>query len=426
LGPNYLFFLKKEHQLRRQPSSFTGLSTFLTHYTEGDNPENSHLPPIFQNSVFTFKDTESGAAIAGGSQPGYYYTRLNNPNHHQLAKKLAALEAWDLLKQSPEADPEAIVGGLVFASGMAAVTASVLACVGAGETVLTQAALYDGTYLFFKNLAPKYGINVVWVTDNTAVGWEEAFKAHQQAKLAYIETPVNPSLRLTDIREVSRLAHQHQAKVVVDNTFATPYGQRPFTLGADVVVHSTTKYLSGHGQVLGGAVLTTDLDLLNGPLYQIYKLLGATPSPMDTWMANIGLKTFELRMERHCRNAMRVAKILENHPSVSRVYYPGLPSHPDYELAYVQMEEFGGMVAFELKGGLEAGKRMMDHVQVATLAVSLGNVDTLVQHPASMTHRNTPREKRLEAGITDGLVRLSVGIENSEDIVRDLLNAIEG
>ena len=412
--------------MRRQPSSFTGLSTFLTHYTEGDNPENSHLPPIFQNSVFTFKDTESGAAIAGGDKPGYYYTRLNNPNHHQLAKKLAALEAWDLIKQSPEADPEAIAGGLVFASGMAAVTASVLACVGAGETVLTQAALYDGTYLFFKNLAPKYGINVVWVTENTAVGWEEAFKAHPQAKLAYIETPVNPSLRLTDIREVSRLAHQHQAKVVVDNTFATPYGQRPFTLGSDVVVHSTTKYLSGHGQVLGGAVLTTDLDLMNGPLYQIYKLLGATPSPMDTWMANIGLKTFELRMERHCRNAMRVAKILEKHPSVSRVYYPGLPSHPDYELAYVQMEEFGGMVAFELKGGLEAGKRMMDRVQVATLAVSLGNVDTLVQHPASMTHRNTPREKRLEAGITDGLVRLSVGIENSEDIVRDLLNAIEG
>ncbi len=213
---------------------------------------------------------------------------------------------------------------------------------------------------------------------------------------------------------------------MVDNTFATPFGQRPFTLGADVVVHSTTKYLSGHGQVLGGAVLTTDLDLLEGSLYQVYKLLGATPSPMDTWMTNIGLKTFELRMARHCQNAMRVAKILEKHPAVNRVYYPGLPSHPDTKLAQVQMEDYGGMIAFDLKGGLEAGKRMMDRVQVATLAVSLGNVDTLVQHPASMTHRNTPREKRLAAGITDGLVRLSVGIENSEDLVRDLLNAIEG
>jgi methionine-gamma-lyase len=196
-------------------------------------------------------------------------------------------------------------------------------------------------------------------------------------------------------------------------------------LGADIVVHSTTKYLSGHGQVLGGALLTTDLDLLNGPVYQIYKLLGATPSPMDTWMANIGLKTFELRMERHCQNALRVAKRLEKHPMVNRVYYPGLPSHPDYDLAQVQMSDYGGMIAFDLKGGLEAGKRMMDNVQVATLAVSLGNVDTLVQHPASMTHRNTPRALRLAAGITDGLVRLSVGIEDPKDLVRDLIQAIE-
>jgi methionine-gamma-lyase len=213
--------------------------------------------------------------------------------------------------------------------------------------------------------------------------------------------------------------------VTVDNTFATPYCQRPFKLGADVIVHSTTKYLSGHGQILGGAVLTTDLGLLEGELYQVYKLLGSTPSPIDTWMANIGLKTFELRMAQHCRNALRVAKRLEAHPGVARVYYPGLTSHPDHALARTQMTDYGGMVAFELKGGLEAGKRMMDHVRVATLAVSLGNVDTLVQHPASMTHRNTPREKRLAAGITDGLVRLSVGIEDAEDIVRDLFQAIE-
>jgi len=314
---------------------------------------------------------------------------------------------------------------LVFASGMAAVTAAILATVKSGETVLTQAALYDGTYLFFKNLAPRYGINVVWVADNTQAGWEAAFTANPGAKLAYIETPVNPTLRLTDICAVVKIAHQYGARVVVDNTFATPYCQRPLTMGADLVVHSTTKYLSGHGQVVGGVVLTTDLDLLKGELYQVYKLLGGTPSPIDTWMANIGLKTFELRMQRHCQNALRVAKSLESHPGVARVYYPGLTSHPDHELARVQMIDFGGMVAFELKGGLEAGKRMMDHVRVATLAVSLGNVDTLVQHPASMTHRNTPREKRLAAGITDGLVRLSVGIEDAKDLTRDLLGAIE-
>jgi len=411
--------------MKEYPGKYRGLTTFLTHYTEVENAENAHITPIYQNSVFAFDSTDSGAAIAGGEKPGYYYTRLNNPNHQQLAQKLAALEAWDLMKQDPEKDPAEMVGGLVFASGMAAVTAAILACVHSGETVLTQSALYDGTYLFMKNLAPRYGINVVWVMDNSPEGWEQAFEAHPEAKLAYIETPVNPTLRLTDIAAVAELAHAHGARLAVDNTFATPYCQRPFTLGADVVVHSTTKYLSGHGQVLGGAAMTTDLALLKGDLYLNYKILGATPSPIDTWMANIGLKTFELRMDRHCRNAMRVARRLEDHPGVSRVYYPGLESHPDHKLAQVQMMDYGGMIAFELAGGLEAGKRMMDHVQVATLAVSLGNVDTLVQHPASMTHRNTPREERLAAGITDGLVRLSVGIEDAEDLVQDLLRAIE-
>ncbi len=408
------------------PGKYEGLTTFLTHYSEGENAENAHITPIFQNSVFTFNDTDSGAAIASGESPGFYYTRLNNPNHKQLARKLAALEAWDLLKQNQEIAPEDLVGGYVFASGMAAVTAVVLACVGSGQTVLTQTALYDGTYLFFKNLAPKYGIKVVWVTDNTFEGWEKAFTANPDAKLAYIETPVNPTLRLTDIEMVAALAKQYGARLAVDNTFATPFCQRPLTLGADVVVHSTTKYLSGHGQVLGGVAITTDLDLLQGPLYQIYKIMGATASPMDTWMANIGLKTFELRMKSHCQNALRVARRLEDHPDVNRVYYPGLTSHPDFGLAQVQMSDYGGMVAFELKGGLVAGKRMMDSVRVATLAVSLGNVDTLVQHPASMTHCNTPREKRLAAGITDGLVRLSVGIEEPNDILRDLFRAIEG
>ena len=412
--------------MKKHPEKYNGLSTFLTHYTESDHAENAHISPIYQNSVFVFDDSDSGAAIAAGEQAGYYYTRLNNPNHQQLARKLAALEAWDLIRQNPDADPDSLAGGLVFASGMAAVTAATLACVGAGQTLLTQAALYDGTYLFFKNLAPKYGIKVVWVTDNSPEGWAAAFKANPSARLAYIETPVNPTLRLTDIRFVTDLAHQHGARVAIDNTFATPFCQRPFSMGADLVIHSTTKFLSGHGQVLGGAVLTTDLELLRGDLYQAYKLLGGTPSPFDTWMANIGLKTFELRMARHCRNALRVAKSLEKHPGVNRVYYPGLASHPDYDLARVQMMDFGGMIAFELKGGLAAGKRMMDRVKIATLAVSLGNVDTLVQHPASMTHRNTPRDERLAAGITDGLVRLSVGIEDAQDLVRDLLGAIDG
>jgi methionine-gamma-lyase len=418
--------LVKEINMKQHPSSYAGLSTLLTHYTEAGHAENAHVSPIYQNSVFVFNDIESGAAIAAGQAPGYYYSRLNNPNHQQLAKKLAALEAWDLIQHNPTDDPEKLAGGLIFASGMAAVTAAVLACVGAGDTLLTQVALYDGTYLLFKNLLPKYGINVVWVSDNTPAGWEAAFKAHPQAKLVYLETPVNPTLRLTDIRAVVNLAEQFGARVAVDNTFATPYCQRPFTLGADLVIHSTTKFLSGHGQLIGGAVLTTDLDLLKDELYTNYKLMGATSSPMDAWLANIGLKTFELRMERHCSNAMKVAKVLESHPGVERVYYPGLASHPDHLLAQKQMMGFGGMISFELRGGLKAGARMMDRINIATLAVSLGNVDTLIQHPASMTHRNTSREERLAAGISDGLVRLSVGIEDAEDLIRDLLGAIEG
>ena len=412
--------------MKHNPGKYDGLSTLLTHYTESDHAENAHLSPIFQNSVFVFNDTESGAAIAAGQAPGYYYSRLNNPNHQQLATKLAALEAWDLIQQNPDADPETLAGGLVFASGMAAATAAVLACVQAGDSLLTQVSLYDGTYLLFKKILPKYGVEVFWVTNNTPAGWETAFKTHPQAKLAYLETPANPSLRLTEISVVADLAHQHGARVAVDNTFATPYCQRPFTLGADLVVHSTTKFLSGHGQLIGGAVLTTDLDLLRGELLTHYKLTGPTPSPMDTWLANIGLKTFDLRMERQCSNAMLVAEALENHPAVERVYYPGLASHPDYSLAQKQMMEYGGMISFELKGGLEAGTRMMNRVKIATLAVSLGNVDTLIQHPASMTHRNTPREERLAAGISDGLVRLSVGIEDPADLIRDLLEAIEG
>jgi methionine-gamma-lyase len=211
---------------------------------------------------------------------------------------------------------------------------------------------------------------------------------------------------------------------MVDNTFASPFCQRPLTLGADVVVHSTTKYLSGHGQIIGGAVVTTHLDYLKGPLYQMFKILGGTPSPFDTWLANIGLKTFEVRMQRHCDNALQIARYLENHSKVERVYYPFLESHSDYALAKRQMVSGSGMIAFELKNGFNAGVALMEHVCVSTLVVSLGNVDSLISHPASMTHSAIPREIRYEMGISDGLVRYSIGIENVEDLIADLEQAL--
>jgi methionine-gamma-lyase len=212
---------------------------------------------------------------------------------------------------------------------------------------------------------------------------------------------------------------------MVDNTFASPYCQRPLTLGCDVIIHSTTKYICGHGLIIGGAVVSHHPEFVSGPLYSTLKILGGNPSPFDCWLANIGLKTFELRMQRHCENAMQVAQFLESHAAVARVFYPGLPSHPDYAIAKKQMHAFGGMITFELKGGLQAGETMMNHVHLATLAVSLGNVDTLIQHPASMTHSAVPRADREHAGITDGMVRLSVGVEDVEDILADLDQAMK-
>ncbi len=402
-----------------------GMSTLVMHTAEGDNPLHAHVTPIFQTSTFSFPDVATGAAIFKGDQPGFVYTRINNPNLDQLADKIAMLEGLDLLRAQPDKPAAEVVDGHVFSSGMAAVCSAILARVKSGDTVIAQEALYSATFGFLHDLAPRYGINVVWVNDPTPENWEAAFQQNPQAVLAYAESPANPTMGMVDLRHLSELAHRHNAWVMVDNTFATPYCQRPLTLGVDVVVHSTTKYLSGHGLIVGGAVVSSHVDYVRGPLYTMLKVLGGNPSPFDAWLTNIGLKTFEVRMERHCENTLKVAHWLEKHPKVERVFFPGLLSHPQHELAKQQMLSFGGMIAFELKGGLAAGEAMMNRVKVATLAVSLGNVDTLIQHPASMTHASMSRADRLRAGITDGLVRLSVGIENVDDILHDLEEALK-
>jgi len=402
-----------------------GISTLVNHVGEGHNPQHAHVTPIYQTSTFSFPDVATGAAIFKGEDPGYVYTRMGNPNLAQLAEKFAALEGVDLLRADPGKPIGDVVAGLVFASGMAAVSTGILACVKSGQTVIAQEALYGATYTFLKTIAPNYGIKTIWLTDPSVENWEAAFAQHPEAVLAYAETPANPTMALVDLAGVADVAHRHKAWLMVDNTFASPYCQRPLTLGADVVLHSTTKYLSGHGLVIGGTVISRHVGWVRKELYGLLKVLGGSASPFDAWLANIGLKTFELRMERHCENAMVVARYLESHPKVERVYYPGLESHPDHALARRQMLDYGGMIAFELKGGMKAGEALMNHVETCTLAVSLGNVDTLIQHPASMTHSGVPREERLNAGITDGLVRLSVGIENVEDIIRDLERALE-
>jgi len=401
-------------------SASHSLSTLVTHVGEDDNPHHTHVSPIYQTSTFNFPDVATGAGIVARTDPGYYYTRLGNPNLDHLARKIAVLEGLDLIRLQPEADPTSLVAGQVFGSGMAAISAVLLSRLKAGDTIVAQEAVYAATFTFLKELAPSLGIQVEWVRDISPSGWEAAFTAYPGAKLAYAETPANPTMAVVDLKAVADIAHRHAAWLAVDNTFATPYCQRPLSLGADIVVHSTTKFLSGHGALTGGAVVSSHPDYIKKSLYTFVKVLGGIPSPFDSWLANLGLKTFSLRMQRHCENAMGVARFLSTHPAVATVYYPGLENDPGYEVALRQMHAFGGMLSFELKGGMQAGIRLMERVRLATLAVSLGNVDTLIEHPASMTHGPVPREDRLNQGITDGLVRLSVGIEDLADILADL------
>jgi len=401
-------------------SASHSIGTLVTHVGEDDNPHHTHVTPIYQTSTFNFPDVATGAGIVARTEPGYYYTRLGNPNLDHLARKIATLEGLDLIRGQPETDPNNLVAGQVFTSGMAAITAVLFSLLKAGDTIVAQEAVYSATFTFLKEIAPTLGIQVEWVRDISPTCWEAAFKAHPGARLAYAETPANPTMAMVDLKTVAEIAHHYGAWLAVDNTFATPYCQRPLNLGADIVVHSTTKFLSGHGALTGGAVVSSHADYIHKSLYTFVKVLGGIPSPFDSWLANLGLKTFELRMQRHCENAMEVARFLSTHPAVATVYYPGLENDPGHEIAIRQMHAFGGMLSFELKGGMQAGIRLMERVRLATLAVSLGNVDTLIEHPASMTHGPVPRQDRLSQGITDGLVRLSVGIENLPDILSDL------
>ena len=396
------------------------ISTLVTHVGEDENPHHTHVSPIYQTSTFNFPDVATGAGIVARTEPGYYYTRLANPNLDQLAQKIAILEGIDLIRLQPEADPGNLVAGQVFSSGMAAITAVLFSLLKAGDSVVAQEAVYSATFTFLKEIAPSLGIEVEWVRDISPAGWEAAFKDHPNARLAYAETPANPTMAVVDLKAVAEIAHRHAAWLAVDNTFATPYCQRPLSLGADIVVHSTTKFLSGHGALTGGAVVSAHADYIHKTLYKFVKILGGIPSPFDAWLANLGLKTFALRMQRHCENALEVARYLSNHPAVASVHYPGLEDNPGHAVAAHQMHAYGGMLSFELKGGMQAGIQLMERVRLATLAVSLGMVDTLIEHPASMTHGPVPREDRLHQGITDGLVRLSVGIEDLPDILADL------
>jgi len=426
--------------MKRLPIEY-GFSSHAIHAGELDTDAcQAHVAPIYQTSTFGFADVEQSRRMFTGKEKGYIYSRWYNPTVEAVEEKVAALEGMELRQktlrqgsgqalrqdsgQAPEGDPCPEVAGLAFSSGMAAINTLLFTLLRPGDTVITHGSLYGGTTELIEKLLPEMEINHVLVHMDAPEKVETAIKQAERPRLVYLETPANPTLEMCDIALVAEIAHAHGLKVAVDNTFATPILQQPLVLGADYVVHSTTKYLNGHGTTVGGMVVSRELDFVREELWRHKELMGGSPSPFDAWLINQGLKTLALRVERHCQNAMAVAQWLDQHPQVAYVSYPGLEHFRQHELARRQMKGFGGMVSFELKGGLEAGIAVMDNVFLCTLAVSLGTVDTLIQHPASMTHAVVPPEVRKEFGITDGLVRISVGIEDAEDIIDDLDRAM--
>ncbi len=376
-----------------------GFSTRAIHAGQSpDSATGAIMTPVYLTSTYVQEWPEK--------HKGYDYARTVHPTRDALQKNLASLEAASF--------------GLCFASGMAA-TSTVIEALSSGDHVVCGNDLYGGTYRVFTKVFARFGVAFSFVdtTDLNAV--ENAFTP--KTKLVWIETPSNPLLKITDIQALAKLAHAKKAKLVVDNTFASPALQQPLSRGADVVVHSTTKYLGGHSDVVGGAILVND-----EALHKEYKFLqnavGAVPGPLDCFLLLRGTKTLSLRIERHCQNAMIVAKHLLANPEVAKVHYPGLPTHAGHETAKAQMSNFGGMISFELKGDLERAKRMISSCEIFSLAESLGGVESLIGHPASMTHGSIPREERLKAGLSDGLIRLSVGIEDAKDLTADLDRAL--
>jgi methionine-gamma-lyase len=363
--------------------------------------------PIFQSSTFAFESADQGARIFSGQEEGYFYTRLGNPTSHALEQEIAYLE------NGAEA--------VAFASGMAAISTLVLTLCRAGDNLVSANTLYGGTHKFFTGPLPGLAVEAREVPGSDLAAADAAIDG--RTRLLYLETPANPTLEIVDIAAWAEIARRRGVPLAVDNTFCTPYLQNPLDLGADIVVHSATKYLGGHGDTVAGLVVGTK-DFCGRMRAEFLRDLGGIISPFNAWLILRGLKTLPVRMDRHGESAMEVAQYLEFHPKVARVLYPGLRTHPQHGLAARQQRGFGGMVAFELKGGRTAGRALMDSVELCTLAVSLGDVDTLIEHPATMTHSTYDARDLAKAGITEGMVRLSVGLEDVDDVIEDLRQAL--
>ena len=356
------------------------------------------VPPLYQTATYVLEEV--------GKDKGFDYTRSSNPTRQLMEEILAVLDGGKF--------------GIAFASGMSAVD-SCMKLLKAGDHVICSDDVYGGVSRHFNQILVNYDLHFTYVDSSNSTNIENAIQSN--TKLIWVETPTNPLLKITDLEAVGNIAKKHNILFGVDSTFATPVFLRPLEFGADLVMHSTTKYLSGHNQLIGGVVITNREDLFD-QLKFVQKSIGAVPGPFDCWLTILGIKTLDLRMKKHDSNAQTVAEYLEDHPKVSSVTYPGLPSHPAHETAKKQMSGFSGMISFELTGGIPAGKIVMNSVKLAKLAESLGAVETMITHPATMTHADVPKDERDARGLTDGLVRLSVGIENPDDIIADLEQAL--
>ena len=387
-----------------------GLGTTAIHAGTLKNLYGTLAMPIYQTSTFIFDSAEQGGRRFALEEAGYIYTRLGNPTTTVLENKIAALEEGE--------------AAVATASGIGAISSSLWTVLKAGDHVVTDKTLYGCTFALMCHGLTRFGIEVTFVDTSNLDEVKNAMK--KNTRVVYLETPANPNLKIVDLEALSKLAHTNpNTLVIVDNTFATPYMQKPLKLGADIVVHSVTKYINGHGDVIAGLVITNKELADQIRFVGLKDMTGAVLGPQDAYYIIRGMKTFEIRMERHCKNAKKVVEFLNKHPKIERVYYPGLETHSGHEIAKKQMKDFGAMISFELKGGFEAGKTLLNNLKLCSLAVSLGDTETLIQHPASMTHSPYTKEEREAAGITDGLVRLSVGLENVEDIIEDLEQGLE-
>ncbi|MFH1195818.1 MAG: aminotransferase class I/II-fold pyridoxal phosphate-dependent enzyme [bacterium] len=386
----------------------SGFNTKLIHAGEIDDQFHSATVPIYQTSTFSFENADEGAKCFAGESDGYIYTRIANPTINALERQMTALENG--------------YAGIAVSSGMAAATTIFLTLLSSGNHIVSTDAIYGPARSVMESQFVRFGFQSTYI--NTA-NIENVKKAIQpNTKILYVESPANPTMDITDIEACSKIAHEHGILLVVDNTFSSPYLQNPLNLGADIVFHSMTKSINGHADVVAGMIVTKGIFVYN-QLRSMMINLGCNMDPHQAYLVMRGLKTLGIRIDRSQQNALKVASFLEQHPKVDWIKYPGLKSHPQYDLAKKQMKGSGSMISFGLKGGFDAAKKLMNNLDLALLAVSLGGVETLIQHPASMTHSKVSAENKMKAGITDDLVRLSVGIEDVEDIIADLENGLK-